>query len=204
VEQEVPEQPEAPPARDRRRLLAAVGGGVAVLAVLLLLVVGLVNKDVGTRIDDALAAGDRPDAPDIELPVLLAGDGVGPEGASVSLDDLRGRVVVLNLWASWCGPCRTEAPLMEDLARAHRERDDGVLFLGLDTQDLSGDARAFAREYGLTYPSLRDGTDGAQRALEARGVPETWIIDREGRIAYHHIGAVTDPEQIEQPLRTLD
>lgn len=203
MERATPEQPPGAPARDRRRLIGAVAGGAAVFAVLLLLVVGLVNKDVGTRIDDALAAGERPDAPDIALPVLLAGDGIGPVGARVALDDLRGRVVVLNLWASWCGPCRTEAPLLEDLARRHRQRGDDVVFLGLDTQDLSGDARAFAREYGLSYPSLRDGTDRAQRALEARGVPETWIIDREGRIAYHHIGAVTDPEQLERPLRSV-
>lgn len=198
---EAPDEPPAAPTRDRRRLVGAVVGGTLVLLVLLLLVVGLANKDVGSRINDALAAGERPDAPEITLPVLLAGDGVGPEGAEVSLDDLRGRVVVLNLWASWCEPCRAEAPLLESLAQRYRQSGEGVVFLGLDTQDLSGDARAFARRYGLTYPSLRDGTDRSERAFEATGVPETWIIDRQGRIAYHHIGAVTDPEEIERPLR---
>lgn len=197
------EDPPPAGARDRRRLLAGLLGGGIVAAVLLLLVVGLANKDVGTRISDALAAGERPDAPALTLPVLVAGDGVGPVGAEVSLDDLRGRVVVLNVWASWCVPCRDEAPLLERLARTHRQAGDGVVFLGLDTQDLTGDARAFVRRYGLTYPSLRDGTDRAQRAFEATGVPETFIIDRQGRIAYRHIGPVVRAEQIERPLRAV-
>ena len=192
---ELPRQPgtAAPPRRDRRRLLAAGASLAAVGAVLALLVVGLLNRDVGTDISDALAAGERPDAPDITLPVLAAGDGVGPVGSQLTLADLRGRTVVLNVWASWCAPCEDEAPLLEELARGYRTRAGAgeVVVLGLDVRDLREDALAFLRRQGVTYPSLRDEDDRAFRALEVTGQPETFVIDPQGRIALRHVGPVT-------------
>ncbi|MCU0307761.1 MAG: TlpA family protein disulfide reductase [Thermoleophilia bacterium] len=119
-------------------------------------------------------------------------------GATVSLEQLRGKPVVLNLWASWCDPCRDEAPILEEVWARYRER--GVVVLGLDTEDLTEKALAFAKEYGLTYPSLRDPGDDSKRKLGATGVPETWIIDADGNIAMHIIGQVTSAEQITRPL----
>jgi cytochrome c biogenesis protein CcmG, thiol:disulfide interchange protein DsbE len=177
---------------DRRRLVAAAGTVAAVGAVLALLVVGLLNRDVGTDISEALAAGERPDAPDLTLPVLAAGDGVGPAGGELALADLRGRTVVLNVWASWCPPCEEEAPLLEELARGYRAAGADVLVLGLDVRDLREDALAFIRDRGVTYPSLRDEDDRAYRALEVTGQPETFVIDPRGRIALRHVGPVTE------------
>ena len=182
----------------RRQIVGASLGVLGVCAVIALLVIGLANQGVGTSISDALDAGDRPAAPEVELSVLYSGDGVGPDGADITLQDLRGRAVVLNFWASWCTPCRDEAPLLEGIARRYRDRD--VVVLGIDTQDLSDNALGFIRQLGLSYPSLRDGTDGSQRAFQVIGLPETFILDRQGRIAHHHIGPVTTPEQLTRPL----
>jgi cytochrome c biogenesis protein CcmG/thiol:disulfide interchange protein DsbE len=187
---------------DRRRTIAAVVGGVIVAAVIALLAVGLANRDVGTSIQDALDEGERPDAPALSAPVLIAGDGLGPPGTQVSLDDLRGRTVVLNFWASWCEPCEAEAPVLNEVARRYRGSGDTIV-LGLDVQDLSGEALAFAREFGIAYPSLREAGDDAYRAYEITGLPETFVIDPEGRIALKVIGQVTDPAQLTTAIEQL-
>lgn len=181
---------------DRRRTIAAVVGGVVVLGVIALLVVGLVNKDqIGTSIQDALAAGERPDAPAMTLPVLVAADGIGPEGAEVSLADLRGRTVVLNFWASWCRPCELEAPVLEAVAERYRA-DGDVVVLGVDVQDLREQALGFVRDTGVTYPTLRDGGDGVMNDYQVAALPETFVIDPEGRIALKIRGIVEDPAQL--------
>jgi cytochrome c biogenesis protein CcmG, thiol:disulfide interchange protein DsbE len=187
---------------DRRRTVAAIGGGAVVAGVIALLVVGLVNRDVGTSIQDALEEGERPEAPAFTAPVLLPGDGIGPEGADVSLDDLRGRTVVLNFWASWCEPCEGEAPILDEVAARYRGSGDAVV-LGLDVQDLTDEALAFAREFGISYPSLREAGDDAYRAYELTGVPETFVIDPDGRIALKLAGPVTDPAQLTTAIDQL-
>ena len=192
-EQETPEDGHS--GWDRRRSIWAAVAGVLVLGVVLLLVVGLVNRDVGTSIQDALDEGDRPQAPGLTLPVLLAGDGIGPRGAEVSLEELRGRTVVLNFWASWCEPCEREAPVLDRVARRSRSADD-LIVLGVNVQDLRQNALGFAQEYGIRYPSLRDGGDDAYRDYQLTGLPETFVIDPEGRIALRKIGEVTQPEEI--------
>jgi cytochrome c biogenesis protein CcmG, thiol:disulfide interchange protein DsbE len=187
---------------DRRRTVAAVAGGVIVAAVIALLAVGLANRDVGTSIQDALDEGERPDAPELTAPVLIAGDGVGPVGAEVSLDDLRGRIVVLNLWASWCGPCEREAPILNEVAQRYR-RTAEVVVLGLDVQDLSENALEFARENGIAYPSLRESGDSGYRAFEATGVPETFLIDAEGRIALKVVGEIPSADALAGAIEQL-
>jgi len=183
---------------DRRRLIGLIAGGVVVASIIGLLVVGLVAGGGSTAIDDALVAGQRPPAPDITLPVLVSGPGLPPAGQQASLASLKGTTVVLNLWASWCVPCREESPILEKVWERYRHR--GVLVLGLNMQDLSENALAFLTKYDITYPSLRDGTDGSKRDFEATGVPETLIIDRQGRIALRITGQVTDVRQISVPL----
>ena len=188
---------------DRRRTIGATVAGVLVLGVIALLVIGLLNRDVGTSIQDALAEGKRPAAPDITLPVLVAGDGVGPVKSEVSLEDLRGKVVVLNFWASWCGPCATEAPVLEEVAEHYREKGEDVVILGVDVEDLRGDALDFVAKHQVTYPSLRDGEDKARQAYQVPALPETFVIDPEGRIALKIAGAVTDPQQLTQPISQI-
>jgi cytochrome c biogenesis protein CcmG/thiol:disulfide interchange protein DsbE len=197
------ETPEAGRSRwDRRRTVWATIAGVLVLGVVVLLVVGLVNRDVGTSIQDALDEGDRPEAPDLTLPVLLAADGIGPRGAEVSLQELRGRTVVLNFWASWCEPCEREAPVLDRVASRYRSADD-VVVLGVDVQDLRGNALEFAEEFGIRYPSLRDGGDDAYRDYQLTGLPETFVIDPEGRIALRKIGEIREPEEITTAVEQL-
>ncbi len=185
---------------DRRRTVGAIVAGVLVLGVVGLLVVGLLNRDIGTSIQDALAQGERPKAPDITLPVLAAGDGVGPVKSEVSLKDLRGKIVVLNFWASWCGPCAAEAPVLERVAEKYRAAGDDVLILGVDVEDLRGDALGFIADHRVTYPSLRDGEDKARQAYQVPALPESFVIDQKGRIALKIAGAVTDPKQLTTPI----
>jgi cytochrome c biogenesis protein CcmG/thiol:disulfide interchange protein DsbE len=168
-----------------RRALSPVP--VAVICVLLglvaLLAYGLASNEPDRSVDEALQRGERDPAPELELP-RLAG------GGTAALADYRGQVVVLNFWASWCKPCKEESPLLE---RWHRRmRDRGGTVLGVDMLDVTGDAQDFIDEYGLTYPMLKDG-DG--EGLERFGVvqyPETFVIDRQGRIAALRRGPVDE------------
>jgi cytochrome c biogenesis protein CcmG/thiol:disulfide interchange protein DsbE len=117
---------------------------LAVLAVIGLLVFGLVSHG-----SSRIAVGETAPAPTLPR---LEGDGQG------SLADYRGQWVLVNFWASWCIPCRDEAPALEEFQKAHGGQDFTVL--GIDTRDLSGDGRQFAGKYELSYPQLHDG-DGA-------------------------------------------
>ncbi len=165
----------------RGRVAGVALGSLLALSLLTLLVVGLVRgREDKLLIDRALASGQSVTAPPFSLPVLFAADGVGPEGANVSLADLRGRTVVLNLWASWCGPCRDEAPILERISQKYRDRD--VVVLGVNVRDSSRDARAFIADLKTTFPSVRDGSDGTKSAYETRALPETFIIDPDGQI----------------------
>jgi cytochrome c biogenesis protein CcmG, thiol:disulfide interchange protein DsbE len=168
-----------------RRALSPVPIAVVcvLLALLALLAYGLAQNEPDRGVDEALARGEREEAPALELPKL------GGRG-SASLADYRGQVVVLNFWASWCEPCKDESPLLQ---RWHRRiRDGGGTVLGVDMLDVTDRAQAFIDEYGLTYPMLKD-KDG--EGLERFGVvqyPETFVIDRQGRIAAVRRGPVDE------------
>lgn len=107
-------------------------------------------------------------APTFSLP-LLSGEG------SLSDEDLRGAPVVINFWASWCIPCREEAPLLERVWR--RYKDEGVVFLGVNIKDAASDAKGFVEDFGITYPQVRDTDQSLTRAFGLRGLPETFFID---------------------------
>lgn len=150
---------------------------MAVLAVIGLLGYGLLSKG-----DKALAIGQP--APDKVLPAL---DGNG-EG---SLADHRGKWVLVNFWASWCGPCRGEAPALETFQTRHGA--DNFTVVGIDLDDAEGDARGFVSKYGLSYPQLRDG-DGRERrdAYGMTGFPENFLVDPQGNLALIHRGPVNE------------
>jgi len=157
--------------------LVVAGGLVALLAY------GVLVNSPQRGIDAALAAGKRPAAPDLSLPPLGGGH-------PVSLRAWRGKVVVLNYWASWCPPCRDESPLLARWQR--RIAAHGGTVVGVDALDVTSDARAFRRRYRLGYPMLRDGDGHSQHRFGITGYPETFVIDRRGRIAAVRRGVVDD------------
>jgi cytochrome c biogenesis protein CcmG/thiol:disulfide interchange protein DsbE len=111
-------------------------------------------------------------------------------GQPLALPALRGQVVVLNFWASWCYPaCYEEAPVLEDGWRTWRER--GVVVIGVDIQDTEDKARTFIADFGLTFPNAPDPSGKVAIDYGLYGVPETFFIDRQGRIRAKHVGAVT-------------
>jgi cytochrome c biogenesis protein CcmG/thiol:disulfide interchange protein DsbE len=113
------------------------------------------------------------------------------DGRTVSLETLRGRVVVVNFWASWCYPaCYEEAPALERGWQAYRDR--GVTFVGVDIQDKPELAIKFIRDFGLTFPNAADPTGKVSVDYGVYGVPETFFIDRRGRIRAKHVGALTE------------
>ncbi|MGH7386141.1 MAG: TlpA family protein disulfide reductase [Candidatus Rokuibacteriota bacterium] len=110
------------------------------------------------------------------------------DGTVLRLEDLRGKVVFLNFWASWCPPCRAEARLLEAAWRGRRGQ--GVVFVGINIQDKEEAARRFLEEFDVTYPNGMD--PGSKIAIDygVWGLPETFIIDREGRVTYKHVGGI--------------
>lgn len=109
-------------------------------------------------------------APEFELPLLGSDE-------KLSSQQLRGRPVVVNFWASWCVPCREEAPILEGTWQKYK--DAGVEFLGVNVQDTQADAQAFVDEFGITFPSVRDTDLELWTKMGVRGVPETFFIDHE-------------------------
>lgn len=135
---------------------------------------------------------------------MPAVSGVTIEGQPIDLADLRGRVIVLNVWGSWCAPCREEAP---DLARVSREtRDQGVRFVGIDVRDNPAAARAFARSFRIPYPSIDDQSGRILAAfagvVPVSAVPSTIFVDRQGRIAARVVGGV-DAKTLRQVIADL-
>ncbi|MFQ5684136.1 MAG: TlpA family protein disulfide reductase [Candidatus Binatia bacterium] len=113
------------------------------------------------------------------------------DGGTIRLEDLRGKVVFLNFWASWCPPCRAEARTLEAVWQKYKDRD--VVFLGIDIQDTEQDAHAFLKEFGITYLNARDASGKVAIEYGVWGIPETFFIDREGRITYKQVGALSRP-----------
>src|SRR5256885_942055 len=157
---------------------------VAVLvaaALIGLLVYGVAQRADNRTLDEAVAKGQRPVAPSLTLPLL------GRPGAR-SLTSFRGKPVILNFWASWCDPCRLEAPMLEKAQR--RLAAAGGTVLGVTYRDASPDSEAFVHKFDLTYPSLRDVDGQLAKQYGTRALPETFVIDGSGHVAAVQRGMV--------------
>jgi cytochrome c biogenesis protein CcmG/thiol:disulfide interchange protein DsbE len=165
----------------------------AAAALIALLAYGVASQDADTSIDDAVSRGERVEAPTASLPLL------GARGER-SLADYRGRVVVLNFWASWCPPCTDELPLLERVQR--RIDDRSATVLGVNYKDLPEDALEFVRRFDLSFPSLRDRDGEYAERYATVAFPETFVIDRRGRIAARRRGPV-DRRWLERTLPPL-
>jgi cytochrome c biogenesis protein CcmG/thiol:disulfide interchange protein DsbE len=114
------------------------------------------------------------------------------DGGELSLADQRGLVVVVNFWASWCSPCRDEAPALERVWREYE--DKGVIFVGVNVKDITVNAMAFIEEFDITYPNGPDPYDRISKAYRVIGVPETFLIAKDGNLAKQYIGPITEAE----------
>ena len=109
----------------------------------------------------------------------------------LDLASLRGKPVVINFWASWCVPCKGEAKMLEQAARQYKSQ--GVVFVGVDYHDVTSDARTFLSHHGITYPTVQDGSGMIGDRYGLTGVPETYFVDRSGRLVGTHIvGTITN------------
>ncbi len=169
------------PLPSRRRWPRIVGLLLIVLAPFIasLLYAGAAN---GLPLDRLVNKGDNGLAPNFSLLSFSGGD--------IDLASYRGHPVVLNFWASWCLPCRAEAPTVQRVWDKYR--DQGVVFLGVNNSDNDTAARAYLQEYAVTYPNVRDNAGEVAPLYHADSLPTTVLIDRDGRIVARHVGAVQE------------
>lgn len=191
----------------RSRILLTALAGVLAMAVLAVVAVGLRSARSASA-PSAAAPLLRPrftTAPRLRLGLLsrgslpAAGDELWRRAAAdrqIDLTELHGRPLVINFWASWCDPCRREAPLLE---RAWQRRRGGTLFLGVNQNDLLGDARGFLRRFAITYPSVREGGDATGRRWGVAGFPVTFFVAADGHVVAQAIGLLR-PTQLERGI----
>lgn len=180
------ESPErtAPDTRRRARRRPGRVVGIIVFAALGGLVLGVLGATLKVKGGDKLPVNPSGPAPEFTLP-LLQGNG------SLSLSDLRGHPVLLNFWASWCGPCKEEAPVLAEGWR--KWRDTGIVFLGVNTRDSRSAAIAFDERYGIEYRSVVDENEQVNMRYGVTGFPETFFIDEKGTIVAKYVGAMDTP-----------
>jgi cytochrome c biogenesis protein CcmG, thiol:disulfide interchange protein DsbE len=171
----------------RRRVLLLGTVVAAVLAVVAVLATGL-GRDPSATASPLVGRA----APDFTLG--------GIEGPAVTLSRLRGQVVVINFWASWCAECHEEQDALDQTWQ--RYRDSGMVLLGVDFEDTTDGARDYVRQSGLSYPVVVDKDSRTALAYGIRGIPETFLVDRSGRIVDRIIGRV-DPNRLAAAVRPL-
>ena len=156
---------------------------VFVLGLLLVVGIGLIRTQKGP-----IGVGDK--VPNLTLTTF--------DGELISFEDLAGEVVVINFWASWCKPCEQEAAELEQAYQMYK--DEGVVFLGVDYVDTETEARHYLEKFGITYPNGPDLGTRISQAFRIRGVPETYIMGPDGRLAAVKIGPYTSLEEIQRQI----
>jgi len=160
---------------------------VLFLGVVMVFIVLLAVRLWQTNVQEQRAAGE---APELRFTTF--------DGVEVDLDELRGKGVVINFWASWCTPCRDEADLLEQAWR--REKENGIVFLGLDYLDQEPAALAYLAEFDITYPNGPDLRSQAARRYRIQGVPETFFVSPEGRIVETVVGPIASQQELDELL----
>lgn len=150
----------------------------AIACFLGLLIWGMLNRQPITGLS-GITMVNRP-APDFTLTTF--------EGTTISLQSLRGKPVVINFWASWCPPCRIEAPLLENTWRAYKNRD--LVFLGVNIQDRKEDALNYMREFNITYPNGPDLAGEIAIDYGVSGLPVTFFVSRKGEVVRRWVGDI--------------
>ena len=181
---EPPDAPSPSEVRPNRRPVWIAAAVVAVLVVVLLAYALTSNPTLPPQQGQAV--------PPFELTTL--------DGKPADLESLAGQVVVLNFFSSWCAPCRQEAPDLQQAWQRYQDRD--VQFLGVAFKDASSKAQAFLDEFDATYPAAMDAGSRTARAYGVTGVPETFVIDRQGRLVRHFVGPVT-ADELSQEIEAL-
>jgi cytochrome c biogenesis protein CcmG/thiol:disulfide interchange protein DsbE len=173
----------------RLRLVGQIAALVVVVSLLGLLGWKVLQGE--SEVTTELGRGGTPTAPAFTLERL---DGRG----DLALASLRGKTVVLNFWASWCGPCKEEAPLLQEASQ--RWHDRNVVFVGIDVKDFRGDARDFVERYGITYPNVYDGKGSTIGRYGVTGYPETYFVDAQGKVRHRIAGPVESAEEIDDGI----
>ncbi len=192
--------------RSRRATIGWLCVGVLVLVGIITLIVSMSDTQPGVAISNSIASGKRPPAPAIPRRVLAdAGVPSLPSWyrTAGSRTGAIGHIVVVNVWASWCGPCREETPMLVSIGEEYA--GDGVQVIGLNpaSEDAERDARAFAREFHVNYPLVRV-TPHEKDAWGVRGFPETFIVGRDGRISAKINGPIDEATAVKLIERELD
>ena len=117
------------------------------------------------------------------------------------LADMKGKPVVLNFWASWCHPCRIEAPVLQRVYAQYK--DKGVIFIGIALQDTEAKARGYIKEFSITFPNGLDTTGHIGEAYKMYGIPKTFIIGKDGKFSYIHTGEIAEPDLARETEKVL-
>lgn len=164
-------------------------GGIILTFALVLALLGLLGWGLNKAQKGPVEDGP---APDFSL--------TGFDGRTVSLSELRGQVVIINFWASWCNPCREEAAYLEQTWRKYK--DQGVVFIGVDYVDTEKPALAYIKEFDITYINGPDMGTRIAQAYNIQGVPETYFVAKNGELRGVHIGPMKAP-QLDQKIDEL-
>jgi cytochrome c biogenesis protein CcmG, thiol:disulfide interchange protein DsbE len=179
-----------------KRMIVPALASICGAALLGLLLYGVTHQAASRSLDEAIALGHPRAAPEarVSLPALSGGHGA-------TLASYAGKVVLLNFWASWCAPCEQEAPLLEQAQRSLERH--GATVIGVTYKDVTSDSLGFVHRYHLTYPTLRDATGSFAQAYGTDQLPESFVIDRSGKVVSISRGEV-DEQFLQKAIRLAE